>query len=75
MSPLSLFGFALFGFFGFPGALFASFAPATNPQYAMSVVLEEAGFGGTNAAPVARRVYEGLIGQPLGAITTGTGRD
>ena len=56
-------------------ALFASFAPASNPQYAVSVVLEEAGFGGTNAAPVARRIYEGLAGKPLGEITTGTSHD
>ena len=41
--------------------MFASFAPADNPQYAISVVMEEAGFGGTSAAPVARRIYEGIV--------------
>ena len=44
-------------------AVFAAFAPADNPQYAISVVLEEAGFGGSAAAPVARRVLEALAGQ------------
>jgi penicillin-binding protein 2 len=44
-------------------AVFASFAPADNPQYAISVVMEEAGFGGTAAAPVARRIYEGIANQ------------
>ena len=56
-------------------AVFASFAPSTNPEYAISVVLEEAGFGGEAAAPVARRIYEGLAGRPLGPITLGTGQD
>ena len=32
-------------------ALFAAFAPADNPQYAVSVVMEEAGFGGTRPRP------------------------
>jgi len=45
-------------------ALFASFGPVDNPQYAVSVVLEEAGFGGTTAAPVARRIWEALSGKP-----------
>jgi penicillin-binding protein 2 len=46
-------------------ALFVGFAPYTAPQYAVSVVLEEAGFGGTTAAPVARRVFEALSKVPL----------
>jgi penicillin-binding protein 2 len=46
-------------------ALFVGFAPYTAPQYAVSVVLEEAGFGGTTAAPVARRIFEALSAVPL----------
>ena len=56
-------------------ALFAAFAPADNPQYAVAVILEESGFGGTAAAPVARRVLEGAVGAPTGPIQLGTGSD
>lgn len=51
-------------------ALFAALAPAHAPQYALSVVMEESGFGGSVAAPVARRVLEGLAGQPPGPLRT-----
>lgn len=43
-------------------AVFAAFAPSNAPQYAVSVFMEESGFGGSAAAPVARRVFEGLAG-------------
>lgn len=56
-------------------AVFAAFAPADNPQYAVSVFMEESGFGGSAAAPVARRIFEGLAGQPPGPIHLGTGSD
>jgi penicillin-binding protein 2 len=45
-------------------AIFAAFAPADAPQYAISVVLEEAGFGGSVAAPVARRILQGIVQGP-----------
>ena len=51
-------------------AVFAAFGPLPAPQYAISVVLEESGFGGTAAAPVARALFDGLSGtrplQPAG---------
>lgn len=57
-------------------ALFVAFGPVENPSYAISVVLEEAGFGGSAAAPVARRVMEGIAGAPPGPIRLGgTGSD
>jgi len=46
-------------------ALFASYGPFDNPQYAVTVVLEEGGFGGTTAAPVARRIWDFLSGKTL----------
>ncbi|MDP8975446.1 MAG: penicillin-binding protein 2 [Actinomycetota bacterium] len=49
-------------------AVFAAFAPVNAPQYALSVFMEESGFGGSAAAPVARRVFEGLAGRPLEPI-------
>lgn len=49
-------------------AIFNSYGPAEAPRYAISVVLEEAGFGGTTAAPVARRIWEQLSGQSPGDL-------
>jgi len=49
-------------------AIFASYGPADAPRYAMSVILEEGGFGGTTAAPVARRLWEHLSGKPPGEL-------
>jgi penicillin-binding protein 2 len=43
-------------------ALFAAFAPANDPRYSISVVMERAGFGSTWAAPVARSVLGSLSG-------------
>ncbi|KXG77705.1 Penicillin-binding protein A [Fervidicola ferrireducens] len=41
---------------GKPHAWFVGFAPADNPKIAVAVVVENAGSGGTNAAPIARDV-------------------
>ncbi len=41
-------------------ALFAAWGPAYDPQYAAAVVMEEAGFGGTYAAPVVRNIFEAI---------------
>lgn len=41
-------------------AWFASYAPIGNPQYVVAVMLEEAGGGGANAAPIAEKIYEYL---------------
>lgn len=43
-----------------PTAVFGAFGPANAPQYAVSVLLEEAGYGGSVAAPVARRLFDVL---------------
>lgn len=39
-------------------ALFIGFAPYDNPQIVVSVILENAGGGGSNAAPVARQLMD-----------------
>lgn len=39
-------------------ALFACFAPYGNPEIAVAVILENAGHGGSAAAPVARKVID-----------------
>jgi penicillin-binding protein 2 len=39
-------------------ALFVCFAPVGNPEIAIAVVVENAGYGGSAAAPVARKILE-----------------
>jgi penicillin-binding protein 2 len=56
-------------------ALFAAFGPVNDPRYAVTVVMEEAGFGAAAAAPVARRIFDQALGLPLTPITRVVGRD
>ncbi|HZT65710.1 MAG TPA: penicillin-binding protein 2 [Acidimicrobiales bacterium] len=51
-----------------PTALFVAFAPADNPQYLVAVVIDEAGYGASGAAPVARQILEYLIQHPVGPV-------
>lgn len=39
-------------------ALFIAFAPSDNPKIAVAVIVENVGFGGTHAAPIAQRVIK-----------------
>lgn len=39
-------------------ALFMSYAPAENPEIAIALIVENAGWGGSVAAPVARTLYD-----------------
>jgi penicillin-binding protein 2 len=39
-------------------ALFIAYAPADDPRIAVAMVVENAGFGASNAAPIARRVFD-----------------
>ncbi|MBI3687166.1 MAG: penicillin-binding protein 2 [Actinobacteria bacterium] len=41
---------------------FASWAPANRPQYVVVGMMEQAGLGSQAAAPMVRKVYEGLFG-------------
>jgi penicillin-binding protein 2 len=54
-------------------SLFVGFGPTTDPQYVVGVVMEEAGFGASAAAPVARRILEGLAGKPTSAVSYAPG--
>jgi cell division protein FtsI/penicillin-binding protein 2 len=40
---------------------FAAMAPADDPQYVVVAVVEEGGHGSEVAAPIVRRVLEGLL--------------
>lgn len=42
-------------------ALFVGYAPADNPTIAVAVVVEHGGFGGTAAAPIARKVFDAWL--------------
>jgi penicillin-binding protein 2 len=39
-------------------SLYIAFAPAQDPQVALAVIVENAGFGAAAAAPIARRVFD-----------------
>ncbi len=39
-------------------ALFVGFAPYENPKIAFAIVVENVGFGGTHAAPIAKKIVE-----------------
>jgi len=56
-------------------AIFTVFGPADNPEVGVTVLLEEAGFGADAAAPVARRILDGLLGLPLTPIVRAGGID
>ena len=42
-------------------AWFSCYAPIDNPKYVIAIMLEEAGGGGRNVAPIARRILEYLF--------------
>jgi len=42
-------------------ALFVCYAPRTNPEVAVLVVVEHGGHGGSTAAPIARRIVDGYF--------------
>lgn len=46
-------------------AWFVAYAPADDPQYVVSVVVEQGGHGGSVAAPAARRILSALFGLPI----------
>ena len=50
-------------------AWYASYAPADDPKYAVVVMIEKGGHGGTVAAPAARLIYDSLFGLDSGEFT------
>jgi penicillin-binding protein 2 len=58
-----------------PYAWFVAYAPSRNPQYVVAVMLEEGGHGGETAAPIARRILEGIFNLAISEIVTGAAVD
>ncbi len=57
-------------------SVFASFAPATAPQYTVAAFVEQAGYGANTAAPIVKQVYETLFNLPVAnAAANNAGRD
>ena len=53
-------------------ALFVGYAPADNPTIAVAVVVEHGGYGGTTAAPIARKIFDAwLLGKMPEALESG----
>lgn len=61
-------GTASIGFNREPNANFVAFGPANDPHYVVAVMIEQAGYGATAAAPVALKVFQYLINNPPGPI-------
>ncbi|HUW01641.1 MAG TPA: penicillin-binding protein 2 [Acidimicrobiales bacterium] len=57
-------------------SVFTGFGPVYDPQYTVTAILEESGFGASSAGPVVRQIFDVLSGavprpqvQPGGALT------
>jgi penicillin-binding protein 2 len=51
-----------------PYSWFAAMAPANHPKYVVVALVEQGGHGATTAAPVVRRLLEGLFHIPTGGV-------
>ncbi len=51
-------------------AWFCAYAPANAPQYAVAVVLEQGGHGGSVTGPAARNILAQLLGEPIKTVRT-----
>ncbi|MPZ72157.1 MAG: penicillin-binding protein 2 [Nitriliruptorales bacterium] len=58
-----------------PFAWFAAYAPAKKPEYVVVAMVEEGGGGSLNAAPIVRRILEGLLDLDPTDITPGVATD
>lgn len=50
-------------------AWFVGYAPASDPKYAVVVVVEQGGHGGSVAAPAARQIMAALLGERVEHVT------
>jgi penicillin-binding protein 2 len=53
-------------------SVFTSFAPATNPTYEITAIMEKSGYGADVAGPVTRQIYDRIYDlpiQPIGSVS------
>ncbi len=55
-----------------PYSWFAAMAPANAPQYVVVAIVEQGGHGSQSAAPIVRRILDGLFDLPLTEPVTGS---
>lgn len=55
----------------FDTAWFVGVAPVSSPRYAVAVVVEEGGGGGRIAAPIARQIFQHLLGENVDPVEAG----
>lgn len=48
-----------------PNGLFVAFGPTTDPRYVIAVIIDQAGYGASTAAPVARTIFQYLLAHPV----------
>jgi penicillin-binding protein 2 len=51
-------------------ALFAGYGPAEAPRYAVVMVIEQGGHGGSVAAPAVRNIFASLLGAPMANVSS-----
>jgi penicillin-binding protein 2 len=54
-----------------PTSWFAAMAPANDPKYVVIALVEQGGHGATTAAPIVRRILEGLFGLQTNGLRAG----
>ncbi|MDP9224576.1 MAG: penicillin-binding transpeptidase domain-containing protein, partial [Actinomycetota bacterium] len=55
-------GTAQIGTSVFNDSWFVSYGPTTDPRYVIAVYVQKAGHGGESAAPIARQIWESILG-------------
>jgi penicillin-binding protein 2 len=51
-------------------AWFCAYAPADAPRYAVAVIVEQGGHGGSVTGPAARNILAQVLGQPIKTVRT-----
>jgi penicillin-binding protein 2 len=54
----------------FNDAWFVSYGPLPNPRYVIAIYVQKAGHGGESAAPIARQIWESILGIDKNATVT-----
>jgi penicillin-binding protein 2 len=58
-------------------SVFTSFAPASDPTYEITAIMEKSGYGASVAGPVVRQIYDQIYNlpiEPIGNVNTAVGQ-